>query len=204
MKKLVAILCTTAFLLVGCGDSSDKNEVEDTNAVVENNESIEVDKGLLNVTITLPASMFEDDEDINEEIEDFKEDGAKEVTVNEDGSITIEMSKSKHKKMMNGIKTGITKAFEGMEKSEEFTSVKKIEYNDDFTKITLEVNKSDYENSFDSFATIGIAMHSMRYNLYNGVEADKIKVTIDVKDSKTEEVFDTITYPDDFNEMKTE
>lgn len=200
MKRLIAILCTTVFLLVGCGNSSKGNEVDDTSTSAGNNESVEVDKNLLDVTVTLPGSMFEG-EDINAKVEEMKLDGVKEATVNEDGSITIKMSKSKHKEMIEEMKTSIIESFEDIKTSGNFTSIKDIKYNDDFTKITLEVVKSDYENGLDAFATFGIGISSMMYSLYNGVENDKIQITIEAKDSETGEVFRTVIYPDD---LKTE
>ncbi len=66
MKRLIALLCMAVFLLAGCGNSGEAKDTKegDTTTATENNESIEVDKGLLDVTLTLPASMFEG-EDIN-------------------------------------------------------------------------------------------------------------------------------------------
>lgn len=203
MKKLIAILCTTVFLLAGCGNSDKVKAGDDTNTSTGGNESVEVDKNLLDVTVKLPASMFEG-EDINAKAEEMKQDGVKEATVNEDGSITIKMSKSKHKEMITEMKTSVIEYFEEMKTSENYASIKDIKYNDDFTKITLEVVKSDYENSMDAFATFGIGISSMMYNLYNGVENDKIQITIEEKDSETGEVFSTVIYPDDLNEKETE
>lgn len=195
MKKIIAILCTTVFLLVGCGNSSKGNEGDDTNTSKENNESVKVDKNLLDVTVTLPGSMFEG-EDINAKVEEMKQDGAKEATVNEDGSITLKISKDKHKEMITEMKASVIKSFEDMKTSGDYASIKDIKYNDDFTKVTLEVVKSDYENSLDAFASFGIGISSMMYNLYSGIENDKIQITIDIKDSETGEVFNTVIYPD--------
>lgn len=196
MKRLIAILCTTVFLLVGCGNSSKVNGGEDTNTSAGNNESVEVDKNLLDVTLKLPASMFEG-EDINVKAEEMKQDGFKDATVNEDGSITIKMSKSKHKEMITEMKTSIIESFEDIKTSGDFTSIKDIKYNDDFSKITLEVVQTEYEQSMDALATFTIGISAMMYNLYNGVEGDKIQVTIEAKDSETGEVFSTVIYPDD-------
>ena len=196
MKRLMIILCTTVFLLAGCGNSNKVKEDNNKNTATENNENVEVDKNLLDVTLTLPASMFEG-EDVNAKVEEMKQDGAKEATVNEDGSITIKMSKSKHKEMIEEMKTSIIKSFEEIKTSGDFASIKDIKYNDDFSKITLEVVKAEYEGSFDAFVTLGIGTSAMIYNMYNGVEGDKLQVTIDAKDSETGEVFSTVVYPDD-------
>lgn len=196
MKRLMIILCTTVFLLVGCGKSGEVKEDNNKNTATENNESVEVEKNLLDVTLKLPASMFEG-EDINAKVEEMKQDGAKEATANEDGSITIKMSKSKHKEMIEEMKTSIIESFEEIKTSGDFASIKDIKYNDDFSKITLEVVKAEYEVGFDAFVTLGIGTSAMFYNIYNGVEGDKLQVIIDAKDSETGEVFSTVIYPDD-------
>lgn len=54
---------------------------------------------MLDVELTLPADLFEDQKP--EEIEAAaKEKGVKEVKVNADGTVYYKMSKSAHKKMM--------------------------------------------------------------------------------------------------------
>ncbi|MGN9163296.1 hypothetical protein [Clostridium sulfidigenes] len=202
-KRLIALLCTATFLLAGCGNSGEaKNTKEgDTTAATENNESIEVDKGLLDVTLTLPASIFEG-EDINAKAEEMKNDGAKETTVNEDGSMTVKMSKSKHKEMMTEMKTSVIKSIEDIKTSGDYPSIKDVKYNDDFTNITLEVVQAEYEESLEALATFGIGIAALYYNVYSGVETEKIHITIDEKNFETGEVFDTVVYPDDLEDTK--
>lgn len=195
MKRLVVIFVLVVILLTGCRSSKDTNS--------SNNESLKVDKNLLDVTLTLPASMFEG-EDINASAESMKEEGFKEVTVNEDGSITVKMSKSKHKELMKTMKDSTIEYFEELKTSEDFKSIQEVTYNDDFTKITLEVNQTEFEGSFDGFATFGVGLSSYMYNIYNAVPEEKIKITIDTKNFETGEIFDTVIYPDALNELETE
>lgn len=147
--------------------------------------------------------MFEG-EDIDTVIADAKKEGIKEVTKNEDGSLTYKMSKAKHKEMMEELRKGILETVEETKNSEDYVSIKDVTYNDSFTEFTLLVNKSDYENSMDGFAAFGLGLSGMYYQLYNGVDPDKYKVTISLKDEATNEVFDEIVYPDDLEEEETE
>lgn len=92
MKKSLFIISTALLFLTACGAEEDKKQSDN-----QKEQSIEVDKGLLDVELTLPADFFEDQ--TPEEIEAAaKEKGVKEVKVNEDGTVYYKMSKSAHKK----------------------------------------------------------------------------------------------------------
>jgi hypothetical protein len=203
MKKFgyFFFLAIAVLALAACGadkeaskTSSDKKESE--------TEDFAVDKGLLNVEITMPASFVEGD-DVDATIKEAEAEGIK-VTKNEDGSLTYKMSKSEHKKMMKDIKTNAEKSIDEIKTDGTFPSVKDITYNNSFSKYTLTVDKAAYENSMDSWSIIGIGITGMMYNLFNGEDMDKMKINIDVKDETTGEVFDTTVYPDDLEEAESE
>jgi hypothetical protein len=126
-----------------------------------------------------------------------KEEGVKEVIVNDDGSVTYKMSKSQHKKMMKEMEETLVETINEIEKDEEYPSINTIEYNKAFTEYTMIVNQKEYENSMDGFALFGLAFQSMFYQLFNGVSEEDYKVTFQLKDEKTSKVFDTVVYPDD-------
>ncbi|TQR20296.1 hypothetical protein [Psychrobacillus vulpis] len=202
MKKFLVLITAIMLFLAACSSEKEENKVEgkkDTEKVED--KAVEVDKGLFNVEITLPASFFEG-QNIEEVIADAKKDGVSEVTKNEDGSLTYKMSKSKHKEMMEELETGLKESMDEMKNSEDFVSVKDVQSNKSYSEFTMVVDKEAYENSFDGFASIGLGMTGMYYQLFNGITADKTKVTIDVKDESTGEVFDTIVYPDDLEDTE--
>ena len=192
MKKwrfLLVLLLSIA--LVACSSNEESTKEQE-----KNKEAVEVDKGLLNVEVTLPASLFEG-ENLDEVIAQAKEEeGIKEVTKNEDGSLTYKMSKSAHKKMMAEMEKEIKAYVEEMETSEDYTSIEKVEHNKSFTEFTVTVNKEAFENGFDGFALFGLAIQSMYYQLFDGASEEDYKTTFQLKDVETSEIFDTIIYPD--------
>ncbi|ODG91502.1 hypothetical protein BED47_07565 [Gottfriedia luciferensis] len=193
MKKFTYLLLALLITLQdGC--SSNNQAKHTTKDPKTKEESVAVDKGLFNVKLTLPASMFEGD-DINKVIADAEKEGIK-VTKNTDGSLTYKMSKSQHKKMIKSIKDEIIKTVNETKESKDFISLKDITYNNDFTEFTLIVDKSAYENSMDGLAAFTFGMSGMMYQLYNGVDPNDYKVTILVKDQDTQKEFDKIVYPD--------
>lgn len=193
-------------LLTGCSSSdtsnaADKDNTEETDQE-QTNESVEVDKGLLNVEVTLPASMFEG-EDVDASIAEVEKEGVK-ATKNEDGSVTYKMSKLKHKEMMKELETGIIESVEDMRNNEDFVSIQDISYNKSFSEFTMVVDKATYENSMDSFAIFGLGLSGMYYQLFNGADEDDYRVKIIVKDKTTDEVMEEVIYPDSLQEEETQ
>ena len=98
----------------------------------DSEQEIAVDKGLLDVELTLPADLFEGQTE-DEIIANAKEKGVKEAKVNEDGTVYYKMSKSEHKKMMKDAKQSIVDSIAEIVNSDEYSSIKEISYNKDFT-----------------------------------------------------------------------
>ncbi|MEH7351771.1 hypothetical protein [Gottfriedia acidiceleris] len=193
MKKFTYLLLALLITLqAGC--SSNNQAKQTTKESKPKEEKMAVDKGLFNVKLTLPASMFEGD-DINKVIADAEKEGIK-VTKNSDGSLTYKMSKSQHKKIMKGMREQIIKTVNETNESKDFASLKDVTYNNDFSEFTLIVDKSAYENSMDGLAALTFGMSGMMYQLYNGVDPNDYKVTILIKDQATQKEFDKIVYPD--------
>lgn len=194
MKKFkILFLLLLSVALVAC--SSDDEAKKETET-----ENVAVDKGLLNVELTLPASFFEG-QDMDEVIAEAEENGAKEVTKNEDGSLTYKMSKSEHKKMMDEMEKEMITFIDEMETSEDYPSIQKVEYNKSFTEYTVVVDQEAFESGFDGFGLLGLAIQSMYYQVFDGVKEEDYQTTVHMKNAETSEVFDTIVYPDALEDM---
>ncbi|MBU8769500.1 hypothetical protein [Cytobacillus oceanisediminis] len=210
-KQLLGLVMLSSFLIMaGCSNEKAKETVtkaeqttnEDDKNNAEENESVKVNKGLLNVEVTLPASMFEG-EDMDSSIAEAEKEGIK-VTKNDDGSATYKMSKSKHKEMMKEMEAELQKTIADTKNGEDYPSVKEVSHNKDYSEFTLEVEREAYENSFDGFAVFGLGLSGMFYQLFNGVNPEEYEVKILVKDAVTGEVFDEIIYPDAMEETGEE
>lgn len=196
-------------LLVACSDNTaetEQNVAEDTEEQSTNEESgIEVDKGLLNVEITLPSNFFDEEElaSIEENIEQETQEA--EVTKNDDGSITVKMSKSDHKKMLEEMKEEFIVAIEDILEDENFVSIQDISYNKDFSNLTIVVSDQEtFENSLDGFATLTLGVGSLLYQAFDGKDLEKDKVTLEIVDESTNETIHEIIYPDALEEMGEE
>ncbi|WP_042472936.1 hypothetical protein [Bacillus ndiopicus] len=172
MKKILPFLLALTFLLAAC------------------NQTVEV---------KLPASFLEG-QNVDDVIANAKEEGVNEITKNDDGSLTYKMSKEKHKEMIKELEDGIKETIEEIQSTEDFPSIKNVDYNKEYTEFTLTVDKEKFEGSFDGFASFALAIAGMYYQIFNGVDADAYKVTIQHKDEKSGEIFNTTVYPDDLKE----
>jgi len=220
--KLISIILSlaVAILLIGCNTASTGkpviekisteeqsegeiiNEVQQTESevdgILEEDEPIEVDKGIFSVEITLPASFFQD-QDISD-IANETDDSDIKVTVNDNGSVTYKMSKSKHNELMVELYNNQIEYIDEIKSSGDYESIRDITFNKTFSEITLLVDQEEFENSFDGFIAFGIGITSLYYQLFNGVNPDDYKVTIYFKNVESGEIFGNVVYPDAFEE----
>ena len=189
MRKLIVGLIL-ALVLAACGDD-EKNETSDKSTNNEEQSSgIDVDKGLLNVEVTIPPDFL--GESTEEEIRaDAEEQGIKQVTFNDDGSVTYKMSKSEHKKVLKEMAAELDKSLEEMSSSGDFPSIKKVTTNKDYTQFDLTVNREEFENGMDSFAVLGLMLGSAYYQMFSGKTEDDTAFVVNYIDADTGEAFKT-------------
>lgn len=196
------IILFVVMLLAACSDNNDQNQ--DTEESANEESGIEVDKGLLNVEITLPASLVGE-----EGMEDFeasmKETVDSDITLNDDGSVTVKMSKSDHKKMLEELKEEFVASVDSIIEDESFVTIQDITYNKDLTNIQMIVSDQEsFENSFDGFATLSLGIGSLFYQAFDGKDLTKDKITIEIVDQSINETIHEIIYPDVLDEMGEE
>lgn len=202
MKKITfAAFLLMIALLTAC-NANEESKANEAEQQQKESEGISVDKGLLNVEVTLPASFFEDG-DIDAAIAEAKEEGI-DVTKNENGSVTYKMSKAKHKEMMAELEDSLLASIEELKNGEDFASIKDIQHNKKFTEFTLVVDKDAFENSFDGFAVFGLGLSGAMYQLFNGADPENYNVKIVVKDEATNEIINEVNYPKDLEDLETE
>lgn len=215
-KKLLSVFFVSTLVLGACGGENTSSEndeevsdevenlSEDTEAEDNEDGKVEVDKKIINVDVTIPASLleFDDDEeiDIDEIKKEAKESGIKKVVQNDDDSVTYTMSKSTHRELLDEMEKGVEETIDEIINDEDFISIKDIKVNKNYDKYELIVDKEGFENSLDGFGVLGVALNSMYYQLFEGVEPDDYEVIIDIKDEETGEVFDTVIFPDALEE----
>lgn len=199
-KKVTSIILAILLILsfTGCSQSAadpttDNNDVSTTEAT---SAQIETDEKLLTVEITLPASLFEGEDMASFDTDAYvKEQGLISATVNTDNSVTVTMTKSRHKELLDEMTTSLDTTFAEFVNGEDTAYIKEITHNDDFTAVTMKVDKAAYENAFD-FTPLAIGLSVAMYQAFTETE---YHVEISIVDVATGEAINSITYPDALN-----
>ena len=196
-KRAISITLAGAMLLLslsGCGGGSAAQS-----SASSSGGGVEVDENLLSVEITLPASFFEGTDMSTFDTKAYAaENGFKKAVVNEDGSITVTMSKSKHKEIMADMTKNVTDSFDGMVKAEDSPYITAIDYSKDFTSVKISVDKAGYDDAgfAAAFIPFGVYMQVAVYQMFANVEAH---CEIQIIDAATNAVIDSVVYPDAMN-----
>lgn len=196
MKKRAIVLLLSAMLIVSSCGSSNSQQIDtndSNNSVIEeeildevqedisdaseseSSEGVEVDEGLFDVELTVPADFI--GESTQEELDAVcEENGFKSIILNEDGSATYTMTKKQHKELMDGYREDINNNLNEMIGSEEYPNITNIEANDNFTEFTVTTKNTELDMA-ESFSVLAFYMAGGMYNAFSGEEVENISVT---------------------------
>lgn len=209
MKKAITMLLaiTLTISLVSCGkektttvlpDSSAEQSVtsDDSTSANQDEQSISVNKNIMTVDVTFPASFYEGktDSDIQAEVE---ANGFKKYVINNDGSVTFTMSKAKHSEMLDTMKENVDETIDSMLNGEEaVTSFKKIEYNDSLSRFDISVDEAAFTDSLDALNTLTFLFSGVYYQVFDGIDPEEIDVVINYYNADTNDLIDSSSYQD--------
>ena len=202
MKKQIVFLLIMVLVmnltLVGCGSKKEEVEEADKDETVletdeeESTEGITVDKSLLSVDITLPSALIDDVSDFNEEEYIAENEGIKAAKINEDGSVTLTMTKKKHEEIVSEMKEEVITSLSELTESEDTPYIKEVEYSKNFKEVKLSVDREAYEDAFDlTPLLVGILVGT--YQVYAGEE---FYTEVIIEDVATGVEINSIVYPD--------
>lgn len=171
MKRIIPLLLSLC-LLASCSSTGPKDPAA-ASPSPEANNTIQAEKNIFSVEITLPASMV--GEDITQETldADLAENGFTSATLNADGSVTYKMPKDVHENLMTEMAAEIDTALAEMVDPETF--IKNVTANDDYTVFTVELD-ADELGMLEAFSALGCYIQGGMYNAFNGTPADDIVV----------------------------
>lgn len=194
-KRAIVLMLSTMFVLSSCGNnntqqaemlemdnpvveeeaSNEEQENTSDNSELESSGKVEVDEGLFDVELTIPANFV--GESTQEELDALcEENGFKSIVLNDDGSATYTMTKNKHKEIMDEYRTDILNNLNDMIGSENYPNITNIETNDNFTEFTVTTKNTELDLA-ESFSFLTFYMAGGIYNAFSGEEIDNISVT---------------------------
>lgn len=197
---LVFIVATTAIIGINIYIVATGSFSEDTE---ESSKIANQDLGNIltrTVELTIPKDMLSlsgDDFDYSL-TQEQKDSGFTDIKKNADGSATYTIKMKDYEKFISEYKNDVKKSIDELNADGTFASIQKIEYTDNFEKITIIVDKEKFENSFDSVCMLNCGLASCMYQMFDVNSAGKC--TVEVKDSASGKVFQTEVYPDAMQE----
>ena len=157
---------------------------------------------VLTDTVTLPASLF-----AGQSVDDIRtaaqKSGVENAVQNKDGSVTYKMSKAVRQQLVIDTRQQTIRALQGLQNCGDFPFVQNVLCSNDFSAITLVVDKSQYDAmrqydaSCDSSLLSRIGTAVTAYQVING--APSAKATLRYRDRKTNQMFKTALYPVDLS-----
>lgn len=197
MKRWIALLlaAATAFSLTACAAQSTAL-APPASAVSQSStaDQVQVDEGLLEVTITLPASYFEEVEDFDPEAY-TREQGFSRTVVQEDGTVAITMTRARHNALLNEMKTSIADSLSQLVAAESTPYIQSVSSTEGYGTVTVTVDKAGYEAVLDMTPLL-IGIYGVMYQQYAG-EEPHCEVT--VQDGASGEALTSVVYPDALN-----
>jgi len=197
MKKIIAILiCAGIFVTTACSKetkitkSTDDVSAEETTAIEKVTEAdagsdnldtvsavgdIEVDEGLLTVSIDVPAGYVGEttQEDVDKTVAD---QGYISGTLNDDGSVTYVMTKAQHKKIMEDLAKSFDESLQNiLDDKEIYPNFESITHNADYTDFTIEYSAEELSPS-DTFSTFLFYYIGGMYSIFNGEPVENVHV----------------------------
>ena len=204
MKRILALLI--CFGMLGASACSSKETTitksESGETTSSSSGGIEVDEGLLTVTITIPADIIGEisQADLDKQL---AEKGYKSATLNSDGSVTYVMTKAKHKELMKEMAAEFDKSFQEMLNDEE-SSIVSITHNDDFTEFKIGYD-GDEVGLADSFTVLVFYMAGAMYGAFNGKTPENVHVVfVNSKSGETIQEGDSKNLGDSSDENTSE
>ena len=182
MKKLISLMLIgiilTSILIVFAVCSNKNSELKEDKGNITELESlgnIDVDENIFDVKLTIPAEFLENK--TQEELDTVaKEEGYKEITLNEDGTATYVMTKSQHKKLLKEMSDTINTALQDIVESEDYQAITDIKTNDNFTDFTITTTHEKLDLS-ESMIILSLYMYGGMYSIFEGKEVDNIHIS---------------------------
>lgn len=224
MKTLAAAM-TLSFLLGACAsdesssptvgasnsaqstqpESASRAEVPDSEASEasdgsESGGAVEVDKGLLNVEILLPADFiefFSGGGSPEAALAEISEEGFEDAAVNADGSVLLTMSRLRYERLMNEQRAELERFIDGLPGPD--SGITRAEANRDFTEFIVTVDRAAAPQEaleMLGFLNFALLINVGVYQLFDGADPEDTSLRVEYVDAATGEVFDVFDSED--------
>ncbi len=194
MKRIVALVTVAVMLIfTACGKTDHSTAsatlaVENENAAVADTEHAPVEE-TGTVEITVPAQY--ESITTQEEADDIAEkNGYDSAVLNEDGSLTIVMSHSVHKELMNQFVKVAAGGMKELIGSTQYPNITAVTVDDaEYSHFTI-TTESESISEDENYSGLELIMYGTLYHIYSGNDVDNIHV--DYVNAASGEVIDSL------------
>ncbi len=189
ISKITAALLSLSLVF---GLSACKTNKEKDSDGSKTNNQTQVTDGAQTETPSNPVAESEPEAEVFEmpsvsveTIEEYaKENGAKSVTVNKDGSVELDMSDEDYNAMMEKLKQSILDKLEQLRKSTDI--IETVQSGLDFNKYYVSVNKDSYEANPSVIDISDCCESAEVYQLFDGKNTSEIEITLYILDAEND------------------
>lgn len=165
-------------------EAAENTEQGDTAGTAETAQAAEEET----VSLTIPT-VYES-VSTQEEADTIRDkNGYISATLNEDGSLTIVMTRADHEQMVQEFESSVEEAMQSMIGSDSFPNITDIEVNEDYSSFTV-TTSSEEVDSLEAIASNELVMYGTLYHIYTGNDVDNIRV--DFVSADSEETLKTV------------
>lgn len=145
-----------------------------TRSSLEAMDDIEIEKNLLTVSITIPSEFINSDDEL---LDIDNEEGIISHTKNDDGSMTVVMTREAHKKLMEDLTKALDEGLKEIESNDLYPTIIGVSHNNDFSEFTITVtDESSFRSSSDSFASLAFYFYAGYYSTFSGNKIDDVSI----------------------------
>ncbi len=198
LKKSLCILLSallSASLFAACSQDTDESSSADESSSSQVVETM--------VKIQIPASFFEGSS--LEEIEKTaKKQGATSVTQEKNGDICYQMTATAHRRLVTEMRMNLKDSVEELLDDERYPSIHQISVSDDFSTLTLTVDKEAYQKGNDRTITRAIWPSIQLYHYFNQDYEEHPSMMVKVLNKEDNSKVEEFEWPEPEEESKTE
>lgn len=137
----------------------ERKNISDGKKPAEEKKTVSAEDNLTSVKITVPQEFIE--EDLTEEgfglTAEQKQQGFKSAELNKNKtSVTYEIGKGDYQNFLTQLKADTESSLQGLTQSPDYHSIKKVEYNEDFSSVSIFVDEAIYKTSLDRFCSVSV------------------------------------------------
>jgi len=154
-------------------EASKEDELAADMAALEAIGEVEVENGILTVSITMPKD-FVTEEITQEKLDAEAGNSYLSAKLNNDGTVTYKLTKAQYRAMLDGITKGMEESFQEMI-NDENRSIREIKHNDTYSVFDVTLD-TDAVGLGDSFTVLAFYMYGGLYGIFSGNKIDNVIV----------------------------